>query len=39
MEDRCEARTRAILEEHESEPISEDLDRALAEIVKGARQQ
>lgn len=39
MEDRCKARTRAILEEHEPEPISDDLDRALTEIVKGARQQ
>ena len=39
MEDRCKARTRTILEEHEPEPISDDLDRALAEIVKGARQQ
>ena len=38
MEDRCKARTRAILEEHEPEPISGDLDRALTEIVKAARQ-
>jgi trimethylamine--corrinoid protein Co-methyltransferase len=38
MEDRCEGRARAILEEHEPEPISEDLDRALTEIVKGAKQ-
>ena len=38
MEDRCEARARAILEEHEPEPISGDLDRALTEILKGAKQ-
>ena len=38
MEDRCAARTRAILEEHKPEPIPGDLDRALTEILKGSKQ-
>ncbi len=36
MEDRCKAETQKILAEHEPEPISVDLDRALDEIVKAA---
>ena len=38
MEDRCAAQARAILEKHEPEPISGDLDRALTEILKRAKQ-
>lgn len=38
MEDRCEDRTRSILEKHKAEPISGDLDRALSDIVHYARQ-
>ncbi len=36
MEDRCKAETRRILAEHSPEPVTEDLDRALDEIVKAA---
>jgi len=37
MEDRCKAETQRILAEHTPEPITEDLDRALDEIVAKAR--
>jgi trimethylamine---corrinoid protein Co-methyltransferase len=36
-EDRCKAETKRILADHEPEPISDDLDRALADIVEAAR--
>ncbi|MBT3294959.1 MAG: hypothetical protein HN919_17465 [Verrucomicrobia bacterium] len=37
MEDRCKTQTKATLDEHEVEPISEDLDRELTRIVEAAR--
>jgi trimethylamine---corrinoid protein Co-methyltransferase len=37
MEDRCKAQTQATLDEHEVEPIPEDLDRELTRIVEAAR--
>jgi len=37
MEDRCRVETRIVLSEHEPEPVPEDLNRALDEIVASAR--
>jgi trimethylamine--corrinoid protein Co-methyltransferase len=39
MEDRCAARTRAILADHEPEPMPDDLEKAVAGIVAAARRE
>jgi trimethylamine:corrinoid methyltransferase-like protein len=37
MEDRCAERTQTILADHRPEPLSDDLDKAISEIVVAAR--
>jgi len=37
MEERCRAETRSILADHQPEPLSAELEKAIAEIVVSAR--